>query len=103
MRGRKSLPCVASATLAAVLITACGGGSNDNGIAKLSASDALKQVQTAVSNVKTVHVTGTINAQGQNIDLDLRDKAGAGVGTMHVSGGEIDLVRDGDRRFPVEG
>jgi hypothetical protein len=87
-----------SAVVAAIAIAAvaCGGGAKDNGISKLSAADALKKVQAALKNVQTVHVSGHIDAQGQDITLDLRDKPGAGTGTIKVGGGEIDVVRSND-------
>ena len=87
--------CVAGLVVA-ISAAACGGGAKDNGIAKLSATDALKQVQAAVKEVDTVHISGHLTAQGQDITLDLRDKAGAGVGTLRLAGGEIDVVRTSD-------
>ena len=77
----------------------CGGGASDNGVAKLSAADALKKVQVALKKVSSVHVSGHISTQGQDISLDLRDKAGAGTGTITIGGGEIDVVRDGDNIY----
>lgn len=65
-------------------------------MAKLSAADALKRVQAALKKVSSVHVSGHISSQGQAISLDLRDKAGAGTGTITIGGGEIDVVRSGD-------
>jgi hypothetical protein len=95
----------AAAAAIALAVAGCGGGAGgtkdnavakDNGVSKLSAADALKQVQAALKKVETVHVDGHLSASGQGIQLDLRDKAGAGTGTIKIGGGEIDVVRTGD-------
>src|SRR3954469_22805829 len=93
-RGRASIYTLLLTCLATLLVAgACGGGENDNGIEKLSADKALAKVKAALDDVSTVHVTGQVNANGQSLDLDLRDKSGGGVGTIKVGGGRIDMVR----------
>lgn len=94
--GTRSRRTYAAVAVIAITLVGCGGGAKDNGVAKLSATDALKKVQAALKKVETVHVSGHVSAQGQDITLDLRDKAGAGTGTIDVGGGEIDVVRTGD-------
>ena len=92
----RSVRTYAVAAAIALTVVGCGGGPKDNGVAKLSAADALKRVEAALKKVETVHVNGHISSQGQSIQLDLRDKAGAGTGTINIGGGEIDVVRTGD-------
>src|SRR5439155_212487 len=55
-----------------------------------------KEPEHTRRNVQTVHVSGHISSQGQNITLALRDKPRAGTGTITVGGGEIDIVRSAD-------
>lgn len=72
-------------------LAACGGGESDNGIAKLSADNALTKVKTAVKDVKSVHIAGTINQQGQTLDLDVHAARDKGQGTLTINGGTMEV------------
>jgi hypothetical protein len=75
----------------AVFAAACGGGAKDNGIAKLSAKQALARVQAAFNSVSSLHMTGTIHASGKRITLDVHVAKGRGTGTLTVGGGRLDV------------
>ena len=72
-------------------LAACGGGESDNGIAKLSADDALAKVKTAVKDVKSVHIAGTIDQDGQSLDLDVHSARDKGQGTLTINGGTLEV------------
>lgn len=97
MTGLRRLPVALLGALAAVvLLGGCGGGADENGIDKLSADDAITKIRAALDKVESVHVSGHVSLNGKTMTLDLRDKASGGTGTLRISGGEIDVVRDGD-------
>lgn len=96
MPATRAVRTYATAAAIALAVVGCGGGSKDNGVAKLSAKDALNRVQAALTKVQSVHVSGHISAQGKAITVDLRDRPSAGTGTINLGGGEVDVVRNGD-------
>jgi hypothetical protein len=77
--------------VAVALVAGCGGGAKSNGIDKLSATDALAKVKTAVADVHSVHVKGTINQSGQPLNLEVFVGSDAAKGTIGVGGGTMDL------------
>lgn len=83
---------VALAGLAGVvLLGGCGGGAKSNGIDKLAADAALAKVKAAVADVRTVHVTGTINQSGQPLRLEVFVGTDSAQGSIDVGGGTMDL------------
>jgi hypothetical protein len=79
------------ALLLLVFLAGCGGGESDNGIADLSADAALEKVKTAVEDVKSVHIAGTLDQQGQTFDLDVHSARGKGQGTLTIDGGDMEV------------
>ena len=73
-----------------LLLAGCGG-SDTNGVEKLSASDALAKVRTATKSVSSVHVKGQIDQSGQTLGLDLTVGADAAQGEVDLGGGRMDL------------
>jgi hypothetical protein len=78
------------ALLLLVFLAGCGGES-DNGVADLSADAALDRVKTAVEDVKSVHVVGSIDQEGQTLDIDMHTARDKGQGTLTFDGGEMEL------------
>jgi hypothetical protein len=66
------------AVLLAGLVSACGGGSSDNGVASKSPSDILSAAMTAVNGAKSVHVSGSGVDGGSPVALDLDLASGKG-------------------------
>jgi hypothetical protein len=91
MRPRLLLPALA----AVILVSGCGGGSSGNGIDKLSGAKALERVKAATGHVKSVHVTGTISTNGDQLEVDVRLAQDKGAGTMRIGGGEVEVRRIG--------
>jgi hypothetical protein len=73
------------------LLTGCGGGAKSNGIDKLGPQAALAKVKAAVSDVKSVHVKGTINQSGQPLRLEVIVGSDSAQGSITVAGGTMDL------------
>lgn len=98
--------------VAATLVTGCGNGTSttpgsgslggvnpvpvDNGVANLSADEILAKAKTALSKAKSVHVTGSNSAAGEEFQLDLRVKGSeGGAGTILTGEDKIELIRIG--------
>jgi len=78
--------------LGAALVAGCGGGGDkSNGIEKLSAEDALAKVKTAVADVTSVHVKGTISQSSQTLTLDISVGSSSAEGAIGIGGGTMDL------------
>ena len=74
------------------LVAGCGGGgSADNGVAKLSATQALAKVSEATKAVKSVHIAGTIDQDGQKLALDVHAADKHGQGTLRINGGSLEV------------
>jgi hypothetical protein len=88
-------------TICAVALAGCGGGSsNSNGVADLTPTQIITEMQKAVSNAKSVHITGTGSSGGTEISLDLQLAAGkGGTGYIEIDGYRLDLVRVGNKLY----
>jgi hypothetical protein len=76
----------------AVALAGCGGAS-DNGVAAKSPDAIVNSATSAVSGVKSVHVSGTVTSNGSPITLDLNLAAGkGGGGEMSQSGLSFKII-----------
>jgi hypothetical protein len=84
-----------AALVTVVLVGGCGGssggGSDTNGIEKLSADKALAKVKADAATVKSVHVKGEIVQNGNTLGLDVHAGDAQGEGTLTVGGGTVEL------------
>lgn len=88
---------VASACAAVSLVlVACGGSSGE---ASKSAATILSDANHAASAATSVHVQGTVSAQGQNVPIDLRIGPAGAVGTGSFLGTNVDIIRVGDNIY----
>ena len=91
------------AVVAALLLLAgCGGkkGPKDNGVAKMSPTDALTQVKDAVNSATSVRIVGTGTSSGQPLALNLKlVKGKGGAGHITVNGLSFDIIRIGDKAY----
>lgn len=105
------------AILAAVLCAAAcgsGGGSGTptpvptstppaatpNGEQNKTAAQILEDARTALRGVTSVRMTGTLQQNGQNLDLDLRmNAAGDGTGTLNGAGATANLIAAGGKLY----
>ncbi len=79
---------------------AAKNGPKDNGVAKMSPSDALAQVKEAVAAATSVHIVGTGTTGGQPLALNLKlVKGKGGAGHIAVSGLSFDIIRIGDKAY----
>jgi hypothetical protein len=84
------------------LLAGCGGkkGPKDNGVAKMSPSEALAQVKAAVNSATSVHIVGAGTSGGQPLALNLKlVKGKGGAGHITVNGLSFDIVRIGDTAY----
>jgi hypothetical protein len=92
-----------------LLLSGCGGSARppSNGIEEMTAAQALTAVKHAVAQATSVRISGTAQAGGKPLTLDLELAAERG-GAGHVTAGGIsfDIIRigrqayvRGDRRF----
>jgi len=87
---------------AVLLLAGCGGkkGPKDNGVAKMSPSDALAEVKDAVTGATSVHIVGTGSTGGQPLGLNLKlVKGKGGAGHITVNGLSFDIIRIGDKAY----
>jgi hypothetical protein len=85
---------------AALLLSACGGGSKSNGEAKKNPEQVVADAQKAAIAADTVHVSGSIVDVGQRLTLDLELAQGkGGKGTMSEQGRTFEIVRLGDKAY----
>ena len=89
--------------IVAVLLAGCGGGKKslpDNGVSSMTAQQILVQMEKAVGNATSVHVTGGGGTESSAISLDLQLVAGKG-GAGHVESGgfSFDLVKTGGKLY----
>jgi hypothetical protein len=98
-------------TTAAMLSAACGGSTSPpaqelaaNGVAELSAPEAFAKAKTAFTDAPTVHISGTGNVDGEQMDLDFWFKgAEGGKGQGTVDGQQVEMIRLGqDFYFKAE-
>jgi len=88
---------VATLIAAGLLAAGCGGGgsssSGTNGEASKSGQQVLSDAVKAAEAASSVHVSGQIDAAGQQIGLDITLVKGKGAtGSMTLGGQKVDLV-----------
>jgi hypothetical protein len=82
------------------VVSACGSGSSDNGIALKSPNQIASSVTNATSTVKSVHVSGSIRNSGTPITLDLNLVAGkGGGGQMSQNGLSFQIISVGQEVY----
>jgi hypothetical protein len=88
-------------TIFAVVLAGCGGGgTKSNGVADMTPTQIISEMQKAVSNAKSVHISGTGSSGGTQISLDLQLAAGkGGAGYIEIDGYRLDLVRVADKLY----
>src|SRR5262249_23214017 len=86
--------------LGVVVLAGCGGSSKSNGVADLAATQIISEMQKAISNAKSVHISGSASTSGTTITLCLQPATGKG-GAGHVQVGRygFDIVRIGDKLY----
>jgi hypothetical protein len=84
----------------AVLLAGCGGGSKSNGVASMTPSQILAEVQKAITDASSVHVAGSGTSGSTPIALDLQLVAGkGGAGHIAIGGLGFDVVRIGQKLY----
>ena len=77
-----------------------GGGGSDNGISSKSPDQIVTAVNSAVDNVDSVHVAGTVNSGGSKTTLDLNLVNGkGGQGSMSQAGLAFKIVAVGNNVY----
>lgn len=86
---------------AAVLLTGCGADPDKgtNGVAELSPGQIEKRTRDAVGGARAVRMSGTVVSKGERFRLDMRLKAGGGVGQVTNGGRTFELLRVGKELF----
>lgn len=75
---------------AATVLTACGGG---DGFADKPADEIVSTSKSAMGELKTAKVSGSVTSDGQQIDIDLQASSeGDCTGTIGVAGGTTALL-----------
>jgi hypothetical protein len=86
---------VCTVALAAAL-TACGGGSSDNGISSKTPEGIVSAASEAIKGATSVHVSGSTTSSGAQIKLDLNLVSGqGGEGQMSIGGASLQIVEIG--------
>ena len=94
-RRRSILPAAVSLLAAASLLSACGGSSPaGNGVASKSPAQILEATKAAAAQAASVHISGSIDAAGKPIGLNMELLASkGGKGTISEDGFTIQLVQ----------
>jgi hypothetical protein len=80
--------------LVAVAVAGCGGGAKSNGVADMTATQIVAEMQKAIANAKSVHITGSGTSGGTKLSLDLQLEASTGgAGHIEIDGYGFDIVR----------
>jgi hypothetical protein len=86
----------------AVLLVGCGGkkSPSSNGVASMTPTQILAQMQKAVAGAESVHIVGAGTTGGSTITLDLELAAGrGGAGHISIGGLGFDIVRVGQKLY----
>jgi hypothetical protein len=70
-------------------------GPTDNGIAALDAPEILRRAQTALAGAGSYRMKGTVDNDGQKIDIDMRKGGGNVQGTIGIDGGILEVLQIG--------
>jgi hypothetical protein len=93
-RRASSLALIAIALVLA--LAGCGGSSGSNGVESKSAQQILEATKAAASSAVSVHIEGSIQANGKPISLDMELLAGkGGKGTISQEGFTVQIVQSG--------
>ena len=78
-----------------------GGGSTvaTNGVEKESGSDALTSARVALRDANSAHLTGTVQSDGQAIQLDLMLAGTDAEGTLTINNNDVQLIKTGGSVF----
>ena len=92
---------VVIAIIVAVILLATGGSNKNNsnalnGVQTQNGTDALTSARVALRNAKSVHLTGTVNSDGQAITLDLELVGDNSQGTLTVDNNDVQLIKLGE-------
>lgn len=84
-----------------VLLTGCGADpdAGTNGVAELAPEKIEKRTRSAVAEARAVRLSGTVVSKGEKFRLDMRLKAGGGVGQVTNGGATFELLRVGKELF----
>jgi hypothetical protein len=79
---------IAVLALTAVALAGCGGGGggDDNGVADKTADEIVADSLTAAKSADSVHVTGSVDNEGDQLEIDMHIVEGKG-GAGHLSTG----------------
>jgi hypothetical protein len=93
---------IAALALAALALAGCGGGSGgeDNGVADKTADEIVADSLTAAKSAESVHVTGSVDNDGEPLEIDMHIVEGkGGAGHLATGGQSFDIVRTGDKVY----
>jgi len=91
---------LAVAGLAAVLLTACGGGGGSgNGEAAKTGPQVATDAADALEQSGAAHLTGSITEQGQSGDVDLHLQGADVSGSITLGGHQVQLISTGGRIY----
>jgi hypothetical protein len=77
-----------------------GGGAKSNGVADMTATQIISEMQKAVDTAKSVHITGSGKTGGTRLSLDLQlEKGTGGSGHIEINGYGFDIVRIDDKLY----
>jgi hypothetical protein len=86
---------LAVAGLAAVLLTACGGGSGGNGEAAKKGPQVAKDAAAALDKAGSVHLAGDISSAEQQEKLALDLQGADASGTVSMGGQDLKIISAG--------
>ena len=86
------LRAIAACAAATVTVAGCGGSSGES---SKSASTIASDASHAAAAASSMHVQGTVSAQGQNVPIDLHIGPNGAVGTGSFAGTKVDIIRSG--------
>jgi hypothetical protein len=90
---------VVIAIIVAVILLASGGGKDKsalNGVQTQTGTQALTSARVALRNAQSVHLTGTVKSDGQNITVDLELVGANSQGTLTVDNNDVQLIKLGE-------
>ena len=93
---------IAVLALAAVALAGCGGGGggDDNGVADKTTDEICADSRAAAKSADSVHVTGSVDNEGDQLEIDMHIVEGKGGAGREVTGGQsFDIVRAGDKVY----
>jgi hypothetical protein len=89
----------------ALAVAGCGGGTPSNGEAKKPAEEVLADAAKAVAAAKSLRMSGSVNARGNPIRLDISAAKGKGTkGSIRLGGNDVQLIiigNDGYMKAPA--